>query len=141
MKLIFLDIDGVLNKKSKDTPKTCVIEENHLDLLAKLVQKSGAEVVLSSSWRLAADEPWRDQLLRGGVSVSDQTVRLNGNNRQREILLYLEAHKDVESFVILDDQVERFGKLKKNRVLVNPRKGLTEANVSQALKIMGIPSE
>ena len=138
MKLIFLDIDGVLNKKAGQPLKTFVIEEEQLTLLAELVKRSGAEVVLSSSWRLAEDEPWREPLLRGGVTVTDKTVRLNGNNRQREILLYLDTHGEVESFVVLDDQGGRFGKLRSNRVLVDPRTGLTEANVEQALKILGI---
>jgi hypothetical protein len=138
MKLIFLDIDGVLNRNGNRPPNVCEIEENPLSLLSDLIRRSGAEVILTSSWRLTADEPWREPLLRGGVSVAGQTARLNGNNRRREIELYLESHAPVESFVILDDQAGRWGKLKNNCVHINPKVGLTEANVAQALKILKI---
>ena len=138
MKLIFLDIDGVLNKKDSQLHDVCVIEDNPLSLLSDLIRRSGAEIILTSSWRLTTDEPWREPLLRGGVSVADQTARLNGNNRRREIELYLESHAPVESFVILDDQAGRWGKLKNNCVHINPKVGLTEANVAQALKILEI---
>jgi hypothetical protein len=138
MKLIFLDIDGVLNKKDSQLPDVCLIEENPLSLLSDLIRKSGAEIILTSSWRLTTDEPWREPLLRGGASVAGQTARLNGNNRRREIELYLESHAPVESFVILDDQAGRWGKLKNNCVHINPKIGLTEANVAQALKILEI---
>ena len=138
MKLIFLDIDGVLNKKGQQPHDVCVIEENPLSLLSDLIRKSGAEVILTSSWRLATDEPWREPLLCGGISVAGQTARLNGNNRRREIELYLKEHSDAESFVILDDQAGRWGKLKNNCVHINPKVGLTEANVAQALKILEI---
>ena len=138
MKLIFLDIDGVLNQKGQQTQKICTVEEKQLVLLSDLIRQSGAEVILTSSWRLTTDEPWREPLLRGGVSVAGQTARLNGNNRHREIELYLEEHAPVESFVILDDQAGRWGKLKNNCVHINPKVGLTEANVAQALKILEI---
>lgn len=138
MKLIFLDIDGVLNKKANQLPDVCVIEENPLSLISDLIRKSGAEVILTSSWRLATDEPWREPLLCGGISVAGQTARLNGNNRRREIELYLESHAPVEAFVILDDQAGRWGKLKHNCAHVNAKVGLTEANIAQALNILGV---
>lgn len=136
MKLIFLDIDGVLNRKSTRSPTECIIEEKQLAFLAELVRRSGARTVLISSWRLAKGDPWREPLLSVGISVSDITVRMNGNNRQLEIISYLEAHNNVESFVILDDQAERFDKLKGNRILVDSRTGLTKENIEQALKIL-----
>ena len=138
MKLIFLDIDGVLNKKTTQSPSSCVLEEKQLALLAELVKKSRAKIILTSSWRLSSDEPWREPLLNAGISVTDKTARLNGNNRQREILLYLTEHGEVDSFVILDDQANGFGKLRGNRVLVDPRTGLTEENIAKALKILGV---
>jgi hypothetical protein len=138
MKLIFLDIDGVLNKNDSQLLDVCVIEEKQLLLLSDLIRRSGAEVILTSSWRLTTDEPWREPLLRGGVSVAGQTARLNGNNRRQEIELYLKEHSGAESFVILDDQAGRWGKLKNNCVHINPKVGLTEENVAQTLKILEI---
>ena len=136
MKLIFLDVDGVLNTKETRSPNACVIDAERLVLVEKLVRSSGAQVILTSSWRLSADAPWREPLARGGVSVVDQTPRLNGNNRQREILSYLSGRDDVERFVILDDQVGRWGALKPYVVRIDPRKGLTPVHVTRAMAIL-----
>lgn len=46
-KVIFLDIDGVLNQDNGG-PK---IEECFVKRLAHIVEETGAEIVLSSSWR------------------------------------------------------------------------------------------
>ena len=46
-KVIFLDIDGVLNQDNGG-PK---IEECYVKLLAHIVEETGAELILSSSWR------------------------------------------------------------------------------------------
>ena len=70
MKIIFLDIDGVLNGYNKWTDiiyhirrllhienlidkiyDPCGIHESKVKLLAKIVKKTGSKVVLSSSWR------------------------------------------------------------------------------------------
>jgi len=59
MKIIFLDIDGVLNseltnysKEYPDGPKgSSFIDENLVTILNNIIEKTGAKIVLSSSWR------------------------------------------------------------------------------------------
>lgn len=46
-KVIFLDIDGVLNQDNCGAK----IEEQFVRRLAHIVEETGAEIVLSSSWR------------------------------------------------------------------------------------------
>lgn len=46
MRVIFLDIDGVLV-----TRRPCIMEEKLLQNLARVVRESGAKIVLSSDWR------------------------------------------------------------------------------------------
>ena len=48
MKVIFCDVDGVLN----DTTKTYEVDDKRVRRLSKLVRKTNAKVVLSSNWRL-----------------------------------------------------------------------------------------
>lgn len=48
MKIIFLDVDGVLN--DNDYSKTKV-DETKVRLLKEIVDKTGAKIVLSSDWR------------------------------------------------------------------------------------------
>ena len=55
MKIIFLDVDGVLN--SQDLLERCgedklvPIDEENIRCLKEIVDETGAEIVLSSSWR------------------------------------------------------------------------------------------
>ena len=53
MKLIFLDVDGVLNCAASFTRRgnPFPIDDNKVDLLAQIVEATGAELVLSSTWR------------------------------------------------------------------------------------------
>jgi HAD domain in Swiss Army Knife RNA repair proteins len=54
MKVIFLDIDGVLNCEKTPNPRKFpyVVDRKLLTRLKTLLERTGAKVVLSSSWRL-----------------------------------------------------------------------------------------
>ena len=52
-KVIFLDIDGVLNDEGEEREKGVYIDETRVQRLASIVEQTGAEIVLSSSWRRA----------------------------------------------------------------------------------------
>jgi HAD domain in Swiss Army Knife RNA repair proteins len=54
MKVIFLDIDGVLNCDHTPNPRKFpyVVDKKLLARFKKLLSRTGAKVVLSSSWRL-----------------------------------------------------------------------------------------
>jgi len=66
MRIIFLDIDGVLNHRntrstllmSETEPLPLPIAPECLTRLNRLVTETGAKIVISSSWRLYA--PWKD---------------------------------------------------------------------------------
>ena len=82
MKVIFLDVDGVLNSDEYfDKVRNLKIKgiENQIDvekikLLKKAVDETGAKVVLSSSWRFTLNEqPLRDLLSRYGIGVYSRT--------------------------------------------------------------------
>ena len=53
MRVIFLDIDGVLNCESTTNPRKLpyVVEPSLLELLKRLLTLADAKVVLSSTWR------------------------------------------------------------------------------------------
>jgi HAD domain in Swiss Army Knife RNA repair proteins len=53
MKVIFLDIDGVLNYKKTPNPRKFpyVVDKRLLVRFKRLLEKTGAKVVLSSTWR------------------------------------------------------------------------------------------
>ena len=51
MGVIFLDIDGVLNSK-QDRFSWDIETDIHFIRLKRIVEKTGAQIVLSSSWRI-----------------------------------------------------------------------------------------
>lgn len=58
MKIIFLDVDGVLNYYSfhKNSEKIVSVDDECIKNLREIINKTGAKVVLSSSWRLSQNK-------------------------------------------------------------------------------------
>ncbi len=114
MKIIFLDVDGVLN-----TPKLIgrfgfdFIDDILVALVARIVRETGAEIVLSSTWRI--EEKNRNlvvqALARRGLEIFDCTpiiersggwVEGNWVRRHEEIGAWISENR-VERFAIIDD--------------------------------------
>lgn len=111
MKILFLDIDGVLNCRSgyqRDKPKRMqYMTAECVEALNYIVREvSDLKIVISSSWRFAF--PMQEiiaMLGEAGNAVIDNTprTRLSDDVRGNEIQAWLDAHPEVENFVILDD--------------------------------------
>jgi len=104
MKVLFLDIDGVLR----------IDFESHIDLidqslilnLQHVIKETGIKIVLSSDWRRKAT--WlklaTDQLGFFGIKIFDTTpIHLSRKLRWQEIQEWLDEHEDIEKFAVLDD--------------------------------------
>lgn len=117
-KIIFLDIDGVLNSADYlDHTKHCNgysdINPKKVKLLKKIVDRTGAEIVLSSTWRdlgKRKNEPEHpmytyltDTLKEYGMEIIDHTPYI-GQDRPKEIRAWLDNQQDKDiQFVSLDD--------------------------------------
>lgn len=157
MKVIFLDVDGVLNClycKVKIDGFFFVMDEK-IELLKQLVDRTGAKVVLTSTWRqgwidqkmglntrdATHYEALQDKLLEFNVELLDHTPISPGNIEKRgeEIDLWLKEWdgEQIESFVILDDMSGRYLRPYSNR-LVNTSftDGLLQKHVEWAVKIL-----
>lgn len=136
MKVIFLDIDGVLNDAFTtadlldDTPK-----KEHLDCLKAIVDATGAKIVLSSTWRLfaRARNDVKNALKTVDLEFIDKTKELR--DRASEIQEWLSRHPEVEKFVILDDE-EISGKFPDNLVQTTFYRGLLPEHIEQAIKVL-----
>ena len=151
-KLIFLDIDGVL-----DTYKShYMLDPVLLDRLGKIIDRTGARIVVSSSWRSSNVQdtmtimtdynnplvgsnpfPFTDKVV--GVtpilfSVVDGEID-GPATRGEEIAAYLKAHP-CDNYVILDDCDEMLPDQCQHLVLVNDEMGLTDADVEKAVGIL-----
>ena len=137
-KIIFLDIDGVLNgynrwnligwkivSKIKYKPlelwykritEPFGVHESKVKRLAKIVNKTGAKIVMSSSWRhgwwnTPYERQYDDQrrltdlFNKYNLEVMSITPTLKSGRRGDEIAQWLHANKyEVISFIILDDE-------------------------------------
>lgn len=108
MKVIFLDIDGVLNNFALIRAHGFDhIDEAMVRVLGGIVRQTEADIVLSSFWRLdPRDRSLVDAALKNhGMFVSDKTPSLGGS-RGTEIASWLESNPGVERYAILDDDEE-----------------------------------
>lgn len=125
MKVIFLDVDGVLNTSNtfkeikrewQETGKRRVeIDIKRVGYLKEIVDATGALIVLSSSWRKLGSMDngvFKSENLSVlefikildsfGLYIYDITPRCKSRMRQDEIMEWLKGH-DVDSFVVIDD--------------------------------------
>ena len=116
-KIIFLDVDGVLNDRfTEDRSPDGFIGLNHcmIDNLKSIVDQTGASVVLVSTWksewekdidRCSDDGAYLDKTLRmHGITIEDKTVD-KVSNRGHGIAKYLEEHPEITKWIVLDDDV------------------------------------
>lgn len=123
MKVIFLDIDGVLNCALTPNPRKFpyIIDRRLLAKLRGLLKRTGAKVVLSSSWRL--DPIGLLAAKHYGVPVYDVSPDMPSSTRCKEIEKWLRAHPRVTRYVVIDDEDDELDDLP----LFQPssRKGIT----------------
>ena len=112
MKVIILDVDGVLNsneyldkvKKSDVQGIERYIDVEKMKLLKRAIDETGARVVLSFTWRYTSNARYLKELLADyGIRV-DSTPYIQ-DERGLEIKEWLSQHKGIENFVILDDEI------------------------------------
>jgi len=163
-KLIFLDIDGVLNSDVyvssdyyqqvtaglSDAYIMMIAHHLHLDpnalaLLNDLVDRSGAEVILSSTWRAKYSPEELTEMMQGrgarfkiaaSIPILHGKVFSSRIPRGKEIAAYLVSLEvQPDAYVIIDDNDDMLS-LKKFLVLTDKKFGLTINDVDKALKIL-----
>jgi hypothetical protein len=149
MKIIFLDVDGVMNSIDNEW-----LDLKCVDNLYMIVKATGAQVVITSSWRDGwYKEPEKKYLVSPemasleaamnalGMEIHDKTrPQLPGvmDFRGNQIKDYLAQAEDVESFVIIDDlYFPDFGQYEKHLVLTDfDEGGLTMEKAQEAIYIL-----
>src|SRR6187551_2499265 len=104
MKVIFLDIDGVLNSKATPNPRKFpyIVDERLLKRPLQLCDHTRAEIVLSSTWRYDPVGLLAAKYFK--IPFSDVIPDLPGETRHKEILAWLSAHEDVSRYAVIDDE-------------------------------------
>ncbi|MBO6261138.1 MAG: hypothetical protein J6N95_00840 [Bacilli bacterium] len=145
MKLIFLDIDGVLNSASGKEPYISDMEAEKLKLLKRLIDESGSSgVVITSDRRYSKIdmEHKTEAFDQFEIYIVGETRRPNQDdledNRGKQIVDYLSSSKeDIERIVILDDNDDGISNFfEEEFILVNHYYGLNEEVYRRALNIL-----
>jgi hypothetical protein len=104
MKIIFLDIDGVLNCKSTPNPRKFpyIVDEKLLKRFNSVLERTGAAVVLSSTWRY--DPAGCFSAKHHGIHFIDVTPDMPHQPRRGEILAWLSEKPEVTRYLVLDDE-------------------------------------
>lgn len=149
MKVIFLDIDGVLNNANApmkaQRPFTVLelskdIDKDKVILLNKIVEETGAKIVISSSWRMSVDldmiiETFNLQGFVGEI-IGVTPMKLSCVDRGQEINWWLEKN-EVDGFAVIDDiNFWGFNSFDDKCVLVSDDNGMTEEDVNEVIKVL-----
>ena len=154
MKLLFLDIDGVLNNENtKSTaPSGCAgIDDRLVVNLAHIIEATDARIVLTSDWKIewesfdiycSEDAKYLNRKLkRQGLRISSKTYDDHVYDRFFEdrgngIHKFLDKLQNVESFVVIDDHTfaDFDDEIIEHLVLTDYKTGLTESDAEKAIK-------
>lgn len=166
-RFIFLDFDGVLNtgryqrelqtrgEMGRDAfgPR---FDPQAVDALRMLLERSGAQLVITSSWRTeglaALRDLWQSRSLPGEVTgvtpfylygaycSSPQEEPFMGFTpgcRGLEIAEWLTRHAEPDaSYVILDDEEDFLLRQASRLVRINPETGLTSVDARKAMVVL-----
>ena len=125
MKVLFLDIDGVVNNErtKANFEGLIAIDPTMAALVQRIVQNTGCEIVLSSSWRLFQNI--RNEVERKICKFSDITPILHAP-RGYEIKVWLTLHPEIDHYAILDDAESILPEQRANFFQTTWESGLTE---------------
>ena len=165
MKIIFLDIDGVLNSQELaeqlcnkgikchgDDGVYNFLDENIIDDLSKFCEKKEINIVITSSWRhFYFDDTIKDftkykyKKLHPLIPyIIGQTPRLykekeNGGSEQLcrgdEIQYYIDTF-NIKNYVILDDDSDMLDKQKSHFIQIDTKKGLKKEDFEKINDIL-----
>ena len=166
MKVIFLDVDGVLNSERSflagaargkqyeiDQPydpywmkiTMCTIDHVACDLINRICRKTDAKIVVSSTHRkhfadndkkLGAMKEYFNNLGVDGKNIIGWTESLH-TIRGIEIKEWLGRHPDVTDYVILDDSSDMLPEQMPFFVLCDGKFGVSSENYFQMMKLLG----
>lgn len=159
-KVIFLDIDGVLNsvdtfkenKTIKNLYNKCLdrtymndlkwllldIDFEKLQLLKQIIEVTDAKIVISSSWKKLRLYPLVEEyLIQKGIPIIGTTKNIK-SERGKEIKTYIEEN-DIDNYIVLDDEIfDDYDELIINRLIKTDfyQSGLDEQHVEEAIKVL-----
>lgn len=152
MKVIFLDIDGVLNSaafmkaraknfntvnKEERDRWLDMLDQEAVKLLNQAVEATNAKIVISSTWRILHSVNKLTSFLKEKDFIGkiiDATPRFSGKPRGDEIQAWLDKNQ-VDDFVIVDDDND-MGELSHKLVQTSWQNGIQQHHVDEIISML-----
>lgn len=156
MKIIFLDIDGVLNSamwsehvaKNREEYYGVYIPEwqdiNAINMLERFIKNNDIKLVISSSWRLNTVEETKkdfkryDYIRRLNPYIIGVTPYKDSRHRGEEIKAYLDEHPEIDNWVIVDDDTDILPEQTYRFVWINNYYGLRNGDLINVENILNL---
>lgn len=151
-KLIFLDVDGVLNNaetKARTPSGFTGIMDSKVELLKRIVDETAAKIVLSSDWRLMEiDNPdyiyLNKKLSKYNLNIYSKTPEIDWRDRGNEVAAWMiNKGMDVwnDTWVAIDDLSLLFDSLSSDIfanhiVITDGEYGLRDMDVKRVIEIL-----
>lgn len=150
MRVIFLDVDGVLNSSETRAKIDGLkgVSKKNLRILRHIVARTQAKIVLTSAWNINFDKKLvpttkagmylYHRLWENNLWIYDK-VNDYGGNREQAVAEYVKKHNNLTDWVIIDDtHYGDYEKLNpKHIVYTSPALGLTKASATEAIVKLG----
>ena len=143
-RVLFLDVDGVLNRTGfrprESTGLRSWIEPELAQRLSEVLRTIDADIVMSSDWRLNRTlEQLREELRAAAIigTLVDVTPELAGKPRWREIQAWLRANDIAPEAAVIVDDIYDMGELGTRFVRASPLSGLDDAAARAIVGLFG----
>ena len=149
MKIIFLDIDGVLNhERFYHEVRNTQHRNNNIDpraakLIINLCKVTGAKIVISSSWRFEGFESLTNRLRIAGIKDKylidicsiEHPNEFRCGYRGDVIQRYIDEN-NIDNYVIIDDDIDMLEHQKDNFIQTSRYTGFTKEDLKRAINIL-----
>lgn len=152
MKILFLDVDGVLNNMPGSWDKqpdngTFVIDQDNVQWLNKIIGNCNPTIVMSSTWAMFDDH--MEYLLQQVPQIKPRlhknwrTPRKLTSTRGQEIGMWMADNAGTfKSWCVLDDATDHWlAHHHTNVVRTLIHRGLTEPLADRAIEILGVKND
>lgn len=137
MRVLFLDIDGVLNHGETDA----YFEPERVQILNKILVATDANLVVTSTWRIGATAEEMEEVLASQGVLPGRVIGVTpdlDDQRDQEIREWLRTWTDcygIEKIAILDDRSD-LGPLVNALVKTSKTEGLTEQDANLVIQYL-----
>lgn len=158
MKVIFLDIDGVLNSNfwndthQREISDGTLVDEEKVMLLGQLIRNTNAKVVLHSGWKFWFDseiKPLRKEAERLICILAKEGIKVDGVTpdhtteeirkskkfslvKASEIFAWVSQYDNIEKWIVIDDLDLHNEEIRNHQILTDASIGLTAENIREA---------